>query len=283
MGRPALALAILGVAGATSCADVSGLSDYSSCSGDCRDGEGASADGPGSGVVPDSTATDEMGMTGQNDVTEPIDSGVDSTFPDTVVGSGDSTSPDVVSDVAPIMDSGNDVTVVPDVGGPDIGPDVPTMMEAATQTGRECWAPDGGPYLCQAGQLCCANAMTYASQCATGSCASPLAAINCAGATGNYPDASLCGPSQVCCGSLTLNGMGAAPNCTATSLSSTCQASCNDLPPAGCGALNYTIRLCGTAADCQSDNGNPSCCRFGQSPVYWCVPATTALVAMACR
>ncbi|HLK37964.1 MAG TPA: hypothetical protein VKU41_14485 [Polyangiaceae bacterium] len=256
----------------TACADISGLSDYSSCSGDCREGGGATVDGPGSSGFADSQSGDDVSMTGQVDVTEPFDSGADSTYADTFGGGMDSTLPDVAGDVVPVADTGMDTTMVHDVGGPDIGPDVPIVMEAATVTGRECWGPDGGAYLCQAGQLCCVNAVTYGSECVTGSsCPSPYTPVNCAGATGNYPDASLCGPSQACCGMLTLNG-GNLPNCNATQLSSACQSSCADVPPASC-LGTFTIRLCGKAADCAGDGLNNSCCRFGQSPVYWC--ATT--------
>jgi hypothetical protein len=135
--------------------------------------------------------------------------------------------------------------------------------------GPDCRAADGGIYTCSAGQHCCVNTSTQASSCAA-SCAPPLYAVDCAGASGT----NQCG-AQTCCGTLVISG-GTLPNCTASELTSACTSgTCNDNPPGGLGACNpasHIIKLCTAVADCAGDaNGNTMCCRFSTSPLYWCV------------
>src|SRR5207237_9522151 len=118
----------------------------------------------------------------------PEDAGVDST----AESGTDTGAPASRADAE--TDAGEDA-------GDDAGPDT------GVGQGPACRASDGGIYRCNAGEHCCANAMTQASSCATACNADAgTHSVDCAGATGD----GQCG-SQLGCATLGLDG-GLVPN-----------------------------------------------------------------------
>jgi hypothetical protein len=205
-------------------------------------------------------AANDMGVTDTGTEDTGAESGADS---GTDAGTSDSGS-----------DGGTEASVD---AGSDSAPDA--APDAGDRQGPACRASDGGIYRCNSGEHCCANAMTQASSCAT-ACRPDAGTfpVDCAGATGD----GQCG-SLLCCGTLVLDG-GTVPNCGASSLTTSCATMCTDNPPgtfSNCMGM-YTIRLCNATADCANDTARPMCCRFGASPVYWCVDTITAVVAANC-
>jgi hypothetical protein len=247
------------------------------------------ADSGGKDGGPDATVEDAGGP----DSTA-MDTGGDSASTDTgAADAGDAASDTSLTDTG-VMDAGADGNVDSgvDTGMPDSGTDsateasVDSGIDAAPDTGAgqgpACRAVDGGIYRCNAGQHCCANAMTQASSCAT-ACDADAGTypVDCAGSTG----AGQCG-SQLCCGTLVINGGTIPPMCTASQLTAACAPLCGgdagDNPPAGIGACTpatHTIRLCTAAADCAGDpNGNTRCCSFNGNPIRWCIDSTNAVL-----
>jgi hypothetical protein len=273
------------LAAAGGCADLSGLNAYANCGGPC-DGAILGLDSPtlATGGDADRARLDAESVNGGEAAggDAPFDSTVgaaeveppprDATVTDAAqkASSADARAPiDAGSvDAASVDASLADVAAETGVGGPD--------AEAGSPIGAgpACLAADGGFYQCNGGQHCCVNAATAASQCAT-SCVAPEYAVDCSGSTNTSSVMHQCG-SQACCGTLTL-GNGVIPNCSATMLESSCTSSCNDSPPVACNTTS-TIHLCWATADCASASpGNTVCCKFGSSPVYWCVDPTIAL------
>jgi hypothetical protein len=248
----------------------------------------ATAEGGADSGGTDASADATLGDTGGQDSTVADAASQDSTVDDTAAPDAMDAANDTGLTDTSAADAGADSTLDSgvDTGAPDAGADAETDAsgdggsDAAPDTGDgqgpACRASDGGIYRCNTGEHCCANAMTQASSCATA--CNPDAGtypVDCAGSTGD----GQCG-GQICCGTLVLSG-GTVPNCSASSLVTSCATTCTDNPPgtfSGCMG-NYTIRLCNATADCTNDTGRPVCCRFGASPVYWCVDTFTALVA----
>jgi hypothetical protein len=270
MRRSAFAATILSVAAIAACAEISGLNEYGNCTGECDSG-------PSINLEP--SGLDGSGRSDGDESFDVIDAPMGS--PDVVGGADATLATDDAS--AELMDGTMSTVSIADViGVPSDSPETAPFPDSAQESqprGRECRYADGGLFFCAAGQHCCVNSIAQQSECSS-SCGPSEYPVDCVGATGADSDASLCG-SETCCGTLVLNG-GIAPNCTSSELTTSCMSECLDSPPQNC-LGPYTIRVCGTAADCAGDLNNPSCCRFGSSPVYWCVSAPTMVAAAACR
>jgi hypothetical protein len=258
---------VLTAAGA-SCAAVSGLDDYGTCTGDCAGGSSSSTTAPDASTNPDSSSpatsdastSDEDGAAASGDASEGQpdegselgDAGIDGPG---VAPPADAQTEDVAS---PPVDAGPDASPVVDAGG--VGPVCgPLLLRAA----------------CSNSQVCCANLATQTNACsAPASCASNVT-LSCSTA------ADCPGSAPICCARMTL-GPDALndlpPKCMLTSLSASCATSCSDSPPSDPTTCKYPssgtgiIRLCSHAADCASDTAllGVGCYNFNGAPVSWC-------------
>ena len=262
---------VLTAAGA-SCAAVSGLDDYGTCTGDCAGGSSSPT------TLLDASAT----LDSSNPATPDA-----STSPEDGAAFGDASEPDEGSE---LVDAGLDGPgVAPadaqtvDVASPpvDAGPDAAPVVDAGG-VGPVC-----GPLTlrapCSKNQVCCANLATQTNACsAPASCASNTT-LSCSTA------ADCPGSAPICCAQMTLAPdlfNDPPPKCTLTALSASCAASCNDNPPSipSCmyppSGMAGTIRLCSHAADCASDTallGVGGCYNFNSAPVSWCSTAAAGV------
>jgi hypothetical protein len=242
--------------------------------------DGRRPDASADATLADTSATD----TGTQDSTvdtDVTDAGADSA---SEMGAADSGGADAGGDAQAeaSADAGGDgggQDAAADVGadmGADTAPDAgaDAGQDAGVGQGPVCQHPDGGNYFCNAGQHCCANAVTRDSNCAA----------SCDQGAGYYPVDCPGSSGDGGCGTLVIDG-GSIPNCNPTELTSACGTTCNDNPPSalsGC-VGSYTIQLCTAAADCAGNpNGDTYCCNFGTppSPVNWCVSQAIYLTGL---
>jgi hypothetical protein len=266
---------VLTAAGA-SCAAVSGLDDYGTCTGDCAGGPSSptttldastTADTSTSPTTPDASTSPEDGAAASGDAgegqpdegSELGDAGIDGPG---VAPPADAHTEDVAS---PPVDAGPDAAPVVDAGG--VGPVCGPLSLRAP---------------CSKNQVCCANLVTQTNACsAPASCASN-ATLSCSTA------ADCPGSAPICCAQMTLAPdlfNDPPPKCTVSSISASCAASCSDNPPSDPTTCKYppsgtgTVRLCSHAADCASDTAllGVGCYNFNGAPVSWCSTGVAGL------
>ena len=259
---------ILLTAVGASCAALSGLDNFTSCTDDCEAASKspASVGDAAAAAVEDAPASVEE--TSVEDTSEPYGD-VMETLPEEGTERVDTGLADATG--APPVDAQPE-----DVASPPVDSGVDSMASVVDSGAGPTCGPLSSRIRCSGGQVCCANLAPQTNSCTAASSCASNATLQCATAA-DCPSSA-----PICCAQMSLvpDALNdAPPKCTATGLSASCAATCNDNPPTDPTTCKYPptgntglIRLCSHNSDCTSDTAltGPGCYNFNGAPISWC-------------